>query len=124
VKGVALGAAKASAFLLGGIAAIIVANILISVLLRDPLLVLKVLVGFGLTYAMAYVMFWALMRATGDWEEKLTTEQVQRRYDEWSYLACEGKPLRVEVRALPRNRQTIYLRFKDFKAKVCKPFAL
>ena len=37
-------------------------------------------------------------------------------------IICTGAPLRVEVAALPEDRQTLYLKFSAFKAKICKPF--
>lgn len=48
---------------------------------------------------------------------------LQLEYEGYKSLVCNG-PLKADVRALPKDRQTIYLRFRDLKAKVCKPFAL
>ena len=39
-------------------------------------------------------------------------------------LACEGRPLPTRVADLPKEQQTIWLRLLDFKAKVCRPYAL
>jgi hypothetical protein len=38
-------------------------------------------------------------------------------------LLCETTPFEVAVSALPKERQTIRLRFQAIKAKVCRPFA-
>lgn len=37
-------------------------------------------------------------------------------------MVCTGAPMPVALEALPEDRQTIYLRFSAFKAKICKPF--
>lgn len=37
-------------------------------------------------------------------------------------LTCDG-PLVPKIEALPREKQTVHLRFLDLKSKVCKPFA-
>lgn len=42
----------------------------------------------------------------------------QLKLDLW----CNMK-IRPELKDLPKHRRTIYLRFQEFKAKVCKPFA-
>jgi len=47
-----------------------------------------------------------------------------RAYDDtYSPLVCRGVPLKASLKALPKQRRTIYLRFMDLKTKVCKPFA-
>jgi hypothetical protein len=42
---------------------------------------------------------------------------------ELQFVACDGSTLPAKVTALPKSRQTVHLRFQDFKAKVCRPFA-
>ena len=57
--------------------------------------------------------------------EKLE-EVLNQKYLEWTEITCEpsieSKP--VSVSSLPKNKQTIYLRYMNIKAKVCKPFAI
>lgn len=43
-------------------------------------------------------------------------------YQEPQGLICENKPLQVNYAALPAEQQTLHLRFKYIKARVCKQF--
>ncbi len=51
--------------------------------------------------------------------------KISQQYEKWVTITCEPnselKP--ISVSSLPKNKQTIHLRYMDFKAKVCKPFA-
>ncbi len=38
-------------------------------------------------------------------------------------LVCQGSPLRASLDAIPKQQRTLYLRYMDLKARVCKPFA-
>lgn len=61
-------------------------------------------------------------------KEKLAKLEEQKRAEEWktryNVLVCDAPiPLRASVYALPKERQTVSLRFKAFKADVCRPFS-
>lgn len=56
-------------------------------------------------------------------EERLRLELEHKYNTEFSHVACIGKPLPVSVEALPKRKQTVHLRFKALKARVCRPFA-
>ncbi len=56
-------------------------------------------------------------------EEKLRLELERKYSTEFSHVACIGKPLPVSVGALPKRNQTVHLRFRALKARVCRPFA-
>ena len=53
-------------------------------------------------------------------EDEPKEEELRERIEQ--LLVCNGD-FTPQLSALPKDRQTIYLRFQDFKAKVCKPFA-
>ncbi len=61
-------------------------------------------------------------RRTEKEEEERRRRQEQLRVELEQILACNGD-FTPELNALPKDKQTIYLRFQDLKAKVCKPFA-
>ncbi len=48
--------------------------------------------------------------------------RLQELEKSYAVVACDG-PVVPRLDALPREKQTIYLRYLDLKAKVCKPFA-
>lgn len=48
---------------------------------------------------------------------------LEKQYTQLQAITCDG-PVTVNLKALPKERQTVYLRFKDLKAKVCRPLAL
>lgn len=56
--------------------------------------------------------------------EKEKQERAQREfaafYEGLQDVACVGVPLKPKLELLPERRRTVYLRFKDLKAKVCK----
>ncbi|MDI6733897.1 MAG: hypothetical protein QMD50_00170 [Patescibacteria group bacterium] len=59
-------------------------------------------------------------------KRKKGQEKLKRKYQEFeTLLACDGdqEKFKPTLEALPSSHRTIYLRFKDLKAKVCKPFA-
>ncbi len=60
----------------------------------------------------------ALLRKLEE-KQKAKWRKAQADYEE---LLCNGCS-EVSFRALPPERQTIYLRFQDLKARVCQPFA-
>jgi hypothetical protein len=53
--------------------------------------------------------------------EKQAHQEARRQ--ELSALACKVMPLEATVSALPKERQTLRLRFLGLKARRCKPFA-
>lgn len=58
--------------------------------------------------------------------EKEKDEQFKRECDELIWpLVCkqDGEPLKPSIKAISKQRRTIYLRYLDLKARVCKPFA-
>lgn len=58
-------------------------------------------------------------------EKKIAIKQAQRLVERNAHITAmvsEGEPY-ASLDALPRDRRTFHLRFQDFKAKVCKPFA-
>ncbi len=55
-----------------------------------------------------------------DFQKELALE---KEYENLSSVVCTGRQLEPSLAALPEKKRTIYLRFLDLKAKVCKPFA-
>jgi len=54
-------------------------------------------------------------------EKRITIKQKKMEtYDQ--PLLCNGD-LSANIMALPAKKRTIYLRFRDLKARVCKPFS-
>jgi len=50
--------------------------------------------------------------------------EIEQKYEfDLQALACNHADLKPRLDALPKSRRTIYLRFWDLKAKVCRPFA-
>ncbi|MDP3697755.1 MAG: hypothetical protein Q8R55_07150 [Candidatus Taylorbacteria bacterium] len=49
--------------------------------------------------------------------------EMERLYAEYQDMVCSGVALQPSVSALPSQRRTFYLRFMEFKSKVCLPFA-
>lgn len=49
--------------------------------------------------------------------------ELERLYAEYQDMVCSGVPLQPSVSSLPSQRRTFYLRFMEFKSKVCLPFA-
>ncbi|MFH1404704.1 MAG: hypothetical protein ABIH21_01240 [Patescibacteria group bacterium] len=43
--------------------------------------------------------------------------------DNTAYLLCDGSPRPLAFAELPKKQKTVYLRFQDLKARMCKPFA-
>ena len=66
----------------------------------------------------------AILSRSSPWNPDEVPSRLARQYRGYEALLCDNRPLKVAIQALPRERQTVYLRFQDFKAKVCKPFAL
>ncbi|MFZ5559565.1 MAG: hypothetical protein ACOZAL_02120 [Patescibacteria group bacterium] len=59
-----------------------------------------------------------------EWKETEKRRRVeeQRRAELEQLLACDGE-FTPKLSALPKEKQTFYLRFQDLKARVCKPYA-
>ncbi len=59
--------------------------------------------------------------------ERAEEHKERQRIEQWekaySPLVCEGEPVEPSLNALPKTHRTFYLRFQDFKARVCRPFA-
>ena len=59
--------------------------------------------------------------------EKAKKAEQKRRDEEFAkeleQLSCSNASREVSVAALPKERQTVYLRFQNLKSKVCRPFA-
>lgn len=54
-------------------------------------------------------------------ERSVRAKEVLRR--DLEQLTCSTASRQVKVSALPKEHQTIHLRFQDLKSKVCRPFA-
>jgi len=73
----------------------------------------------------------SLKKMKRDWgkraeEEKKMREEEERtrmRKELENLLVCKKKKVFATIQALPPQKQTVYLRFWDLKAKICKPFA-
>lgn len=51
-------------------------------------------------------------------------EKIAKAYDSLDPIICRNdNPLFPDIAALPSSHQTIYLRFKNLKAKICRPYA-
>jgi hypothetical protein len=55
--------------------------------------------------------------------ESLRVLQKEKLKQDLEFLTCGNAPLALTVSALPKEKQTLKLRFFDLKARVCKPFA-
>lgn len=55
--------------------------------------------------------------------ELILKRQLDAEYARLGVLSCDRPGLSASLRQLPKERQTVYLRFLDLKAKVCRPFA-
>lgn len=55
-------------------------------------------------------------------EEKLLIERAAIHKELEEFLACNGE-LQPSINALPIAKRTVYLRFLDLKAQICKPYA-
>lgn len=49
--------------------------------------------------------------------------RIAAQWDEYGDAFCPGQVLEASLKALPRHRRSITLRFYDLKRKVCRPFA-
>jgi len=58
-------------------------------------------------------------------EAKKLTQQAEfdKLKNEFSLVSCDNGPIIPKLKALPKEKRTIHLRFLDLKARVCKPFA-
>lgn len=55
--------------------------------------------------------------------EKERSRKLRERIEvEYALLACDGN-LSADMRALPLEKRTIHLRYKDLKSRICKSFA-
>jgi hypothetical protein len=88
--------------------------------------------SFLLVVGLAAGLIWFVNRFM-DFLVKIKTRKAQpeeiqtrltRQFTTYRPLLCEPLPIEANVRALPKERQTFYLWYKDIKAKVCKPFAV
>lgn len=55
--------------------------------------------------------------------EKKRLALAQEYEEVFQPIACTEAPLSATLKALPRNRRTLYLRYKAAKAYVCRPYA-
>lgn len=90
------------------------------------------IIGIGSVSLIAIALYTALdFLVSGKLEESPyfknlfeTAKEKRRLYlkNEYAILSSEA-PRTVSLDTLPKEKQTIYLRFLDLKAKVCRPFA-
>lgn len=89
-------------------------------------------------FAVGFVLSWVVKAVLGV-NIRFTSEDSRARRDarrrraveaererlvrELEQMVCGDAPPPLSVGDLPRDKQTVYLRFTDFKTKVCKPFA-
>ena len=72
---------------------------------------------------------WRWTRTSAREEDKVVARLAERQralaemLSSLEPLVCDTVALPARVSALPRDRQTVSLRFQEFKAAVCKPFA-
>jgi hypothetical protein len=84
-----------------------------------------------LIVAMTYVMTWSrIKKRYRQWRTDRQEAQKQLRRQarkqivrELRQLGCDLAPKEVSLKALPRQKQTVYLRFNALKAQICRPFA-
>ncbi len=55
--------------------------------------------------------------------QKRERKKLEALYKGFQDVVCIGVPLKPKLELLPEKRRTIYLRYMDLKAKVCKPYA-
>lgn len=65
----------------------------------------------------------AVLPSIGDYFERLALERSKRYEEEAEDIICTGRPMPASLDALSKNKRTLYLRFKDLKAAVCRPYA-
>lgn len=56
-------------------------------------------------------------------EQERKRRKLETFYEELQDVTCIGVPLKPKLELLPERRRTIYLRYMDLKAKVCKLYA-
>ncbi len=84
---------------------------------------IKVIVGGG-----AVLLFFFWNGNLLDWldskekeREGVKIKEYPKKYEtEFQPLLCNGD-LSTDIKTLPKEKRTLYLRYKDLKAKVCKP---
>lgn len=94
------------------------------------------IIALGTGTVLLYVLGWAIKvilnidltnddgRARRDERRRAAVEaERQRLLRELELMMCGDAPPPLRVGDLPHDKQTVYLRFTDFKTKVCKPFA-
>lgn len=99
------------------------ALLLILLAIRHPMIA-------GMIVATVAVSWLASWVATMDKREleKLPQEErqnvlLEREYSRYQAIACNG-PMVAKYSALPQERRTVYLFYRDLKAKVCKQYAV
>jgi len=65
----------------------------------------------------------ALERERQAWKEQLEQQRKQTLEALYNEMQCSTIPWVASINALPPKRRTLYLRFCDLKARVCRPFA-
>lgn len=63
-------------------------------------------------------------RLRKEWEEQEQKAAEEKMNEALQLIACENTTPSATLGALPKSHQTLYLRFKDIKAKRCRPYAV
>jgi hypothetical protein len=94
----------------------------------------KILMSIGLIFGgLIFILILGVFGATGGFEfvwkfltKPLTKEEEvwYQNADEIDLLTCENQNGPMTFKKLPARKRTIYLRFKDLKSKVCKPYSV
>jgi hypothetical protein len=78
----------------------------------------------GLIVAVMFVFStgWTIEKIKAEWlTKKKQMQDRQKEIIDEGWLLCD-KDLTPSIRALPEQKRTVYLRYMDLKAKVCRPF--
>ena len=111
-------APKVAAFAAIGLVAVFVAMSVV----HYPLTAVIIVVGIGATWLASRLATIETRRLEALPEDERKRILLEREYTRFQALACNG-PMVARYDALPQERRTVYLRYRDFKAKVCKQFA-
>lgn len=98
------------------------ASIAIRLGLRYPLITIVIASLVGIIWLASRLMTTEVRKLESLPEDERKHVLLERENARYQSIACNG-PMVASLSALPEERRTIYLRYRDLKAKLCKQFA-